>query len=587
MKGTIALAGAPNCGKTTLFNFITGSRAATGNWAGVTVQKKSGTLKADPKMEIIDLPGAYSLSPYSLEESVTKNFLINGKPNAVICVIDGTNPEHGIYLCLELCSLGIPIVLAVNFADELRKSDGSVNLFMLKKSLGIPAFLVSAKSGEGINGLVSAAIKAAESAGTEPCVPLPERERHEVADKLASQCFTRKKNSAGLLEKVDVFLTESRFSVLVCIMLLLIMFVTAFGYPGTLLKNTVDVLFKKFSTAVLALLNMLKVKNWLCSLIIDGIIGGFGSVMSFLPQTGLMFLIISFLEDSGYMARAAFVSDHALRRFGLSGRSIIPLLMGFGCTVPAVLATKSNTSEKERLLTISILPFIQCSAKLPLYLFFAAELFPRHRSVAVAGVYTLGIVFAVFYCMLNGPKQNTSFVLEIPPCRIPSLQSIIKSTIYKCQGFVAKSGTIVVGANIAVWFFSYFSPDFSVAKSLDESLLGAIGQFISPVFLPIGLEWREIIPIFCGLAAKEAAFSALVLLSDGNIGNLFSQTQAISFLIFFILYSPCFAALAAIKQELGIKKAVWVFLFQTAIAYCSSFVFYQIITLVQNLSELI
>ncbi len=586
MKEIIALAGTPNCGKTTLFNLITGSRASTGNWAGVTVQKKSGRLKADPKVEIIDLPGSYSMTPYSLEENVTRDFLVSKSAGAIICIIDGTNPEHGVYLALELRSLGIPMVLAVNFSDELSKRGGKVNLPSLTKELGSPAFLISAKSGEGINRLVSAA-KSAIGSVSPAAAFLPAKERHEAASDIVKNCFVYKERNTGFLEKLDSFLTENRFSVLVCILLVLIMFLIVFGFPGILLKNAAELFFEKLSNAVDEFFSLIHVSSWLRSLVINGIIGGFGSVISFLPQTSLMFLIISFLEDSGYMARAAFVSDKSLRKLGLGGRSIIPVLMGFGCTVPAVLAAKSNPSEKERLLTVSALPFISCSAKLPLYLLFAAELFPKNRAAAVVGIYLLGIFFAVIYCFINKPKQTSGFLLEIPPCRVPSLRSIFKITLNKCQSFVVKAGTVVVAANIVVWVLSYFRSDFSPANNVEESLLGFVGQFIAPAFAPLGFGWKGVVPLFCGLAAKEAGLSALVLLSEGELSSIFSKAQAISFLLFFILYSPCFAALAAIKQELGTKKAVWTFLFQTALAYAVSFVFYQAAVLIQNLSVLL
>lgn len=587
MEKTIALTGSPNCGKTTLFNLITGSRAATGNWAGVTVEKKIGRLKADPDYEVVDLPGAYSLTPYSLEERVTRDFLLGRCAKAVICVIDGTKPEAGIYLALELRSLGVPAVLAVNFADELRKMGGDVNLAALEKELGFPAFLISAKSGEGVGGLAAAVLRTAGGAGLLPGAPLPERERHKAAEEIARSCFTFEEKGKGVLEKLDRFLTESRFAVLVCLLLVLIMFLVVFGFPGTVLKSAVDLAFEKLQGAAGAALSAFGASGWATSLLVDGVIGGFGSVISFLPQTALMFFIISFLEDSGYMARAAFVSDKALRRFGLGGRSIIPVLMGFGCTVPAVLAAKSNPSQRERLLTVSALPFIQCSAKLPLYLLFAAELFPKHRAGAVAGIYLIGIAFALIYCYLNKQNESAGFVLEIPPCRMPSLRSIIKSTAYKCEGFVFKAGTVVLAANVAVWVLSFFGPGFRPAESPAESLLGILGRFIAPIFAPLGIGWEGVVPLFCGLAAKEAGLSALLLLSGGNIGNVFSPAQALSFLLFFIFYSPCFAALGAIKEELGAKTAFKIFFFQTALAYGISFVFYQFAALFQNLGSVL
>lgn len=492
MKKIIALAGAPNCGKTTLFNLITKSRGAVGNRPGVTVEKKYGALRRDDRFAVVDLPGAYSLFSERPEERAAGEFLRRKGADCVIVVIDGVHPEQGLSLLLEILSTDVPTVAAVNFADELTRRGGSADVAALSAALGIPCFLISARQQSGVSALVSAACspKSCKAPQRSPA------EFRSLAKELCSRCFHFGKESE-FSEKLDGFLSESRFSFFCCIAAVLTVLVLAFGFPACVLTDLIDGFFDHAAARLLDFLMLMGFSETAAGVFSEGALASFGKVISFLPQLALLFFFISALEESGYLARAAFVTDKALRRFGLSGFAVIPLLLGLGCTVPAVLAAKgANLPERRRL--ISALPFVPCSAKLPVYAFFASALFRRSPWLFVVGIYLLSISVGAVFC------------------------------------FATKGAA-------------------------------------EPLFAPTGIGKEGIVALVCGVFAKEACLSALLLL-----GDKFTAFSAISFVIFFTFYTPCIAVLVAIWRQTGAKTAVRIFLFQTALAYALSFTFYQI-----------
>lgn len=576
----IALAGTPNCGKTTFFNYVTGSKSQIGNWPGVTVEKKSGRLKSFTDITVIDLPGTYSLSPYSMEEKVTCDFINNKNFDAIICVIDGTNPEAGIYLALEIISKGIPALLAISYSDDMLKKKISVDTDLLSSMLKIPVFLISSKSGEGINELLSFVENFCIKKSDFMC---SEKERRHIADKTVKSCFSFCDPSKNKYSKIDRFLTESRVSVLVFIMLAITIFIFVFGFPGIVLKAAMENALTFLSETISGLLIKARVSETVISLLTDGIISGISSILCFLPQLALIFAFSSVLEDSGYLARIAFVLDKFMRNIGLGGHSVIPVLLGFGCSVPAIMAAKSSHSEKDQLRTVSFLPFVPCGAKLPVYLFLAETIFPGFPLSAVFSVYTISLITGVLFLKFTSKNSDSDFILELPQYRFPSLKSVLKSTARRCHSFISKISTIILISSVIIWFTSYFTPEFEKAQNIEQSIIAVFGKCIEPLFSPMGLSWKALTALIFGLAAKESALSVLNILSSENISAVFNFGSAVSFLIFFTFYSPCFASLSTIKEKYGIKKAAEIFVFQTAFAYIFSFVFYQFYLFITNI----
>lgn len=565
MKKIIALAGAPNCGKTTLFNLITKSRGAVGNRPGVTVEKKYGALRRDDRFAVVDLPGAYSLFSERPEERAAGEFLRRKGADCVIVVIDGVHPEQGLFLLLEILSTGVFAVAAVNFADELTRRGGSADVAALSAALGIPCFLISARQQSGVSALVSAACS------PKPC-KAPQRSPakfRSLAKELCSRCFRFGKESE-FSEKLDGFLSESRFSFFCCIAAVLTVLVLAFGFPACVLTDLIDGFFEHAAARLLDFLMLMGFSETAAGVFSEGALASFGKVISFLPQLALLFFFISALEESGYLARAAFVTDKALRRFGLSGFAVIPLLLGLGCTVPAVLAAKgANLPERRRL--ISALPFVPCSAKLPVYAFFASALFRRSPWLFVVGIYLLSISVGAAFCFATKGAAAQDFLLELPPLRLPSIKSILTETALRCRAFAAKAASVIVSAGIFIWLLSHLDANFLPVESPAESVLYCLGTAAEPLFAPTGIGKEGIVALVCGVFAKEACLSALLLTNCG-----FTPLSAFSFVIFFTFYTPCIAALVAIWRQTGAKTAVRIFLFQTALAYALSFTFYQI-----------
>lgn len=565
MKKIIALAGAPNCGKTTLFNLITKSRGAVGNRPGVTVEKKYGALRQNNDFAVVDLPGAYSLFSERPEERAAGEFLRRKGADCVIVVIDGVHPEQGLFLLLEILSTDVPTVAAVNFADELTRRGGSADVAALSAALGIPCFLISARQQSGVSALVSAACS------PKPC-KAPQRspaEFRSLAKELCSRCFSAGRESEKA-DRLDRFLSESRFSFFCCIAAVLTVLVLAFGFPACVLTDLIDGFFEHAAARLLDFLMLMGFSETAAGVFSEGALASFGKVISFLPQLALLFFFISALEESGYLARAAFVTDKALRRFGLSGFAVIPLLLGLGCTVPAVLAAKgANLPERRRL--ISALPFVPCSAKLPVYAFFASALFRRSPWLFVVGIYLLSISVGAAFCLMTKGSAEQGFLLELPPLRLPSIKSILTETALRCRAFAAKAASVIVSAGIFIWLLSHLDANFLPVESPAESVLYCLSTAAEPLFAPTGIGKEGIVALVCGVFAKEACLSALLLL-----GDKFTAFSAISFVIFFTFYTPCIAALVAIWRQTGAKTAVRIFLFQTALAYALSFTFYQI-----------
>ena len=570
MKQKIALAGTPNCGKTTLWNLSTGRRGKTGNWPGVTSEKLSAALKAFPDTELIDLPGMYSLSAKSLEEASTIKFLENGEVLSLIIIVDGTKPEQGFYLALELLSLGIPAVIGINYADELRAQNVHVDTEKLCEEFGVPVFLISAKKNENTSVLISAA-RENISTFAEKRPPLSSEKRRAKAARLSEKYFSKRKTSP-----------VSEFFKLIPAVIAFAALILFFVFFESVLKNNISVLFEHATALISALMNYLHAPPVLKSLISGALIPGTASAVSFIPELSVLYFAIAFLEDSGCMARFAFASDYLFKKIGLSGRSVIPLLLGFGCTVPAVYAAKSSDSETARNRTLSMLMFIPCSARLPLFLLICETFFPKFGGSAVLFFYFIIISLGAVFSLIQNRREDAPFIFELPAIRIPSVISILKTTLRRLKSFVTKAFGMVVLTSVLIWMLENFSIFLESVELKSESALYTIGSFIAPLFSPIGIPYEGAVALFCGLFAKESALFALVSLC-GDVGSLFSPVSAVSFLLFFLIYSPCLACLFSIGHEFGAKKAVLLFIRQTALAYFISLFFYQFALLMENI----
>ena len=661
---TFALAGNQNCGKTTLFNQLTGANQHVGNFPGVTVDKKEGQLRRHPEATVVDLPGVYSLSPYSNEEVVTRDFLIDDAPTAIINIVDATNIERNLYLTLQLMELNIPMVLALNMMDELRANGGSVRINELEAALGIPVVPISAVKNEGIDELVdhamhvalnrevpkrvdfcpadtaegdplgevhrcihalmhvlepaarkaglplrfaatkmvegdslierSLALPAAENAALNQLVDALEREggldreaamanmRFSFIERLCATTVVRPHESREHKRSVaaDRILT-GRFTAIPCFILIMaFVFLMTFSWLGAFLSDWlqqgIDVAIAAIGDALAAA----EVAPMLCSLVTDGVCGGVGAVIGFLPTIVTLFFFLSILEDSGYMARVAFVMDKPLRRLGLSGRSFVPMLMGFGCSVPAIMSARTLSSERDRKMTILLVPFMSCSAKLPIYGFIAAALFePAARGWVVLSLYLLGMVVGVLYALalkrLKFHGEPVPFVMELPNYRLPSAKSVARLVWDKAKGFIQKAFTVVFIATLVVWFLQTFDASLSVAESPDSSLLAAIGGVLAPLFAPLGFgDWRASTALLTGFMAKESVVSTLTVLLGGDVSllpTIFTPATAYAFLVFTLLYTPCVAAIATVKKETNGRTAAKLVVAQCAVAWVVAF----------------
>lgn len=669
-KLTFALAGNQNCGKTTLFNQLTGANQHVGNFPGVTVDRKDGTIKNHPEATVTDLPGIYSLSPYSSEEIVTRDFLIKDKPSGIINIVDASNLERNLCLTMQLMELGIPMVLALNMMDEVRENSGSIRVNELEQILGIPVIPISAVKNEGIDELVSHALHVArfmEKPGRidfctdsvdkkdpvgavhrcihavvhmiepeakqsglplrfaatkliENDVPIEkllnltddkkqafehivsvmedetglDREaaisnmRFSFIEKMCQKTVVRPHESKEHKRsmKIDRLLT-GRYTAIPCfIAIMALIFVMTFNLVGAWLSDLMSFGVDSVISLIDNALTAVQINPVVHSLVVDGICNGVGSVISFLPTIVTLFFFLSILEDTGYMARVAFVMDKLLRKIGLSGRSFVPMLIGFGCSVPAIMSTRTLSSERDRKMTILLTPFMSCSAKLPIYSLIISVFFPRqYQALVMVGLYIFGIICAIIYALiLKSTKfkgEPVPFVMELPNYRLPSAKSVVHLIWEKAKGFIEKAFTIIFVASIIIWFLQTFDARFNVAESPEQSLLAMIGSLVAPIFAPLGFgDWRVSTALITGFTAKESVVSTLTVLMDGNaelVSTLFTPFTAAVFLVFTLLYTPCVAAIATVKREMGgTKAAVATVIIQCAIAWCVAFLIHAV-----------
>ena len=661
-----ALVGNQNCGKTTLFNALTGSNQHVGNFPGVTVDQKMGEIRDGKSGSVVDLPGIYSLRPYTQEEIVTRDFILNEKPDGIINIIDATNIERNLYLTLQLLELRVPMVLALNMMDEVHANGGTIDVRELSRCLGIPVVPISAAKGEGVSELLDQAVHTARGR-TLPkvydfCAPDSPVHRciHAVvhmiqdhADKagiparfattkliegdegilrqlqldqnekeLLEHCIVQMENERGLdrnaaladmrysfIESVveicvvkcheskehrrsvqmDKILTGKYTALPVFFGVMFLIFYLTFNLIGQNLSDFLSLGIDKLTMLVDKGLTAYGINPVVHSLIVDGIFAGVGSVLSFLPIIVTLFFFLYILEDTGYMARVAFVMDRLLRKIGLSGRSFVPMLIGFGCTVPAIMATRTVSSDRDRKMTILLTPYMSCSAKIPIYAVFSAAFFPKYAAVVMIGLYVTGILLGILLALVLKNTafrgQPVPFVMELPNYRMPSARSVGLLLWEKARDFLERAFTVIFLATIIIWFLQTFDAKLNVVTDSADSLLAMVGQFISRIFKPLGFDdWRVATALISGFTAKEAVVSTLGVLLGTNVaalgsvlGSLFTPLSALSFLVFTLLYTPCVAAVAAIRRELrSFWKMLGVVILQCGVAWLAGMLVYQI-----------
>ena len=664
-----ALVGNQNCGKTTLFNQLTGSNQHVGNFPGVTVDSKEGVMRGAKGCSVVDLPGIYSLRPYTAEEIVTRDFILNQKPDGIINIVDATNIERNLYLTLQLLEMQIPMVLALNMMDEVRGNGGTIDVQKMSDELGIPVVPIAAAKNEGIEDLVESAVRVAhtrtlpkrvdfcddgpvhrcihavshliedhaQAAGmarrfaatkliegdediisrlllnqnelemVEHSIVEMEDEgkldrnaaiasmRYDYIERLCSKTVVKCRESREHLRsvRIDRVLTNKYAALPIFVGIMLLIFWLTFDVVGACLQDLLALGISRLSAVVDHGLTAYGMNPVVHSLIIDGIFAGVGSVVSFLPIIVVMFFFLSILEDTGYMARVAFVMDKLLRKIGLSGRSFVPMLIGFGCTVPAVMATRTLPSARDRRLTILLTPFMSCSAKIPIYAVFTAAFFPQHAVLAMALLYFGGMVVGVLISLLLNHTvfrgNPVPFVMELPNYRLPTLKSVAMLLWDKARDFLQRAFTVIFVATLAIWFLESFDLHLNFVTDSSRSLLASVGRILAPVFRPLGFEdWRVTTALITGFTAKEAVVSTLGILTGAGtehlsaaLSGLFTPLSAVSFLTFTLLYTPCVAAIAAIGRELGgrLRGAV-VAVFQCVVAWCVAAGLYQLLLLI-------
>ena len=660
-----ALAGNQNCGKTTLFNQLTGSNQHVGNFPGVTVDQKIGEIRSVKNCSVVDLPGIYSIRPYTNEEIVTRDFILNEKPDGIINIVDATNIERNLYLTLQLLEMHIPMVLALNMMDEVRGNGGSIDYRQMSEELGIPVIPISAAKDEGIEDLIKATVEVGkkkilpkvmdfcEQGPVHRCIhavshqvedhaanigmsprfaatkivendeniinklelsqnelemmehSIEEMEKdcgldrnaaladmrytfiEKVCNKTVKKCHESKEHIRSM--KIDRVLTDKYLAIPMFLLIMFAIFWLTFNVIGSFLSDLLTMGIDAFTAMCDRALTAYGMNPVVHSLLIDGVFAGVGSVLSFLPIIVVLFFFLSSLEESGYMARVAFVMDKPLRKIGLSGRSFVPMLIGFGCTVPAVMATRTLSSERDRNMTIMLTPFMSCSAKIPIYTVFAAAFFPGKEALVMILLYAAGIIVGIISALvLNHTAFRGNpipFVMELPNYRFPSAKSVFQLMWDKAKDFIQRAFTVIFVATIIIWFLQTFDTRLNVVADSSNSLLALVGRWIAPVFAPLGFsDWRVSTALITGFTAKEAVVSTLSVLTGTATSNLsavlsdmFSGVSVVSFLVFTLLYTPCVAAIAAVKREMGSGlKAALVVVLQCLVAWVVALLVYQV-----------
>ena len=668
-QGKVALVGNPNCGKTTLFNALTGSNQYVGNWPGVTVEKKEGEARLDGvKFTVVDLPGIYSLSPYSMEELVARKFIIEERPDAIIDIVDATNLERNLYLTMQLLELERPVVLAVNFMDEVEKKGDIIDCDRLSANLGVPVVPISARDNVNIDKLVQEAHKQMHTGLTvepddlyddfthaihhrisalihdrayekgipahwasikllsgdeevakdleldksvldkidaiareyEASSPLGDREtlladsRYRFVERVVRTSVKRKDHNGEptITEKIDAVATHKIWAIPVFLGMMLAVFLVTFSGPGQWLSDGIAWFVEEvLCPGISGWLTALHAPGWLIGLLVDGLIAGVGGVLTFLPMIALLFLFLSMLEDSGYMARAAFVMDRTLRHFGLSGKAFIPMLMGFGCTVPAVMGARTMENEKDRRMTILLVPFMSCGARLPIYGLMTAAFFPKWGGLIVFALYVLGPVIAILSglilkkCVFQG--EPAPFLLELPPYRMPTLKNIWLHVWERVRDFLTRAGTTIAAMSVAIWFLQNFGTNLHMVEDTADSILAAVGSLIAPVFAPMGFGvWQAAVALLTGLIAKEMVVGSMSLFYGFSLTDYaaagavmaaaFTPAAALAFLVFCALYTPCVAAISTIRREMNSPSwTALVLIWQLGVAWLVSVGVYQ------------
>ena len=713
MSFTYALAGNPNCGKTTLFNELTGSNQYVGNWPGVTVEKKAGQLKSHGEdVTVVDLPGIYSLSPYSAEEMVSRNMLLEDHPDAIIDVVDATNLERNLYLSLQLAELGLPMVIALNMMDMLKQRGLIIDVQKMEHLLGIPIVPISASRNQGIDKLIDRAFHDGAKRIAKEVLPFDEQtiakriqkafpdneyihhELHErrehhggeyrstykideiyeadvleallriekiiepkcmkahmalrwsavkvmdddpptiealgltqgeaslideivssletdkmqrdmiIADqkykficKVCDECVVHLKKPGELTisDKVDKVVTNKYLAIPVFAGVMALVFFLTFGPIGSFLTDGVEKLIRALSDTLHTSLTSAGASSWAVSLVCDGIVAGVGSIVSFFPQILLLFFFLSLLEDSGYMARAAFIMDKSLHKTGLSGRSFVPMLMGFGCSVPGIMAARTLENERDRRLTIMLTPFMSCSAKMPVYALFTAAFFPKYAGVVIFSLYLLGLIMAILCATILNKTVlkggHAPFVMELPPYRLPTAKTLWLHMWERIKDFAVRAGTILLAASVIIWFLQSFDLTLNLLTpdQTGESILATLGKGLAPLFAPLGFgKWEASVALVSGFVAKEAVVGTFNILGISALETLFTPVAALAFLVFVLLYCPCVAAFSAMKREFrSWKWAIGTVTFQTAVAWVCAFCVYQFGTLFVNVASLL
>ena len=654
---TYALVGNQNCGKTTLFNQLTGSNQHVGNFPGVTVDRKDGPIKGHPNTRVTDLPGIYSMSPYTSEEIVSRNFVLGDKPKAIINIVDATNIERNLYLSMQLLEMDIPMVIALNMMDEVTNNNGVIDINGMEAMLGVPVIPISAAKNEGVRELIDHAIHIAqyqerpqkqdfcskddhggaihraihavesiiedhteraglplrfsatkviegdalileqlqldanETAMIEHIVVQMEKEggmdrsaaiadmRFDFIEYVCERTVKKPKESKERIrsEKIDRILTGKWTAIPCFVAIMAIVFYLTFNVIGAFLQGLLETGIETLTAAVDQWMTVANVNHALHGLVIDGIFGGVGSVLSFLPIVVTLFFFLSIMEDSGYVARVAFFMDKLLRKIGLSGRSVVPMLIGFGCTVPAVMATRTLPSKRDRRMTILLTPFMSCTAKLPIYAFFVSAFFPGKGGFIMTGLYVLGILVGILAALLFKNTlfkgEAVPFVMELPNYRMPGVKNVAQLLWEKAKDFLSKAFSVILIATIVVWFLQSFDLHLNIVSDSSQSLMAMVAGWIAPVFAPLGLnDWRIVTSLISGFMAKESVVSTMGILFGSSIKTALPTLSAVTMLVFSLLYTPCVAAIASIKRELGAKWAVGVVFWQCSVAWVIAFI---------------